>query len=132
MKKKTIILAMICCVLAFTLTAQAVEPRWAATLRIVLTQEYFGLEGLYCSVEVTGRQNVTSIQNVDVTVSQKVGNDWVVIDSWLDMSVVGNFFLGEFIAPDGVPGNTYRLKVTADVYYDGTYETVESYMDRDY
>lgn len=117
----------------FATSAQAIQPRWNATWKVVLTQEYYSGEGVYCYVEILGFPNVTSIENIDIVLKRQVGNDWVETASWLDNAVDGNEFIYECTASNGTIGETYRLEVTADVYYDtNSMETINCFMDKEY
>ena len=124
---------MLCCFLLFATSAHAVQPRWNATWKVVLIQEYYSGEGVYCYVEIVGFDNVTSIENIDIVLKRQVGNDWVEIASWLDAASDTNEFMRECTASNATIGETYRLEVTADVYYDtNSMETINCFMDKEY
>ena len=133
MVKKIIALTLLFCTLTCTVFAQGVQPRWTATWKVVLAQDYYSREGIYCYVEIVGFDNVTSIENIDIVLKRQVGNDWEETASWLDLSVDDKEFIFEQVASNGTIGETYRLEVTADVYYDtNSMETINCFMDKEY
>ena len=133
MVKKIIALTLLFCTLTCTVFAQGVQPRWTATWKVVLAQDYYSREGIYCYVEIVGFDNVTSIENIDIVLKRQVGNDWEETASWLDLSVDDKEFIFEQVASNGTIGETYRLEVTADVYYDtNSMETITCFKDREY
>jgi len=136
MKRKILVFAVVVCLIVCTIPAQAVEPRWTNTMKIVLAQDFYYNEGVYCYVEIVGHSFATSIQNVDIILSKQVGTEWVEVASWLDNSSDSNEFLCEVVADDlragDVVGQTFRLSVTADVYAGNVVEQVESYYDSEY
>ena len=133
MIKKLIAFILLACVLTLTCTAQSVQPRWDATLKVMLAQDYYSGEGIYCYVEIVGYPNVTSIENIDIVLKRQVGNDWVETASWTDLETDGNEFMYEQAASNATIGETYRLEVTADVYYDtNSMETINCFMDKEY
>lgn len=132
MRKRILVFAVIVCLIVCAIPARAVEPRWTNTMKIVLAQDYYYTEGVYCYVEIVGHDFTTSIQNIDIVLSKQVGDDWVEVESWLDASVDGNEFLSETVSSIASVGYTYRLSVTADVYAGNVVEHVESYYDKEY
>jgi len=132
MKKRIVLFIVVVCLIFSSLPVSAVEPRWTNTMKIVLYQDYYSFEGIYCYVEIVGHPFATSIQNIDIVLSKLVRNTWVEVASWLDYSSDCNEFMCEVVASNARVGATYRLCVTADVYAGSSVETVESYDDREY
>ena len=136
MKKRILVFALVVCLFVCAVPANAVEPRWDNTMSIILYQDYYANEGMYCYIEIVGHYHVTSIQNIDIVLSKKVGNTWVEVASWLDYSSDDDEFVCEVVAGHlrlaDIASETFRLCVTADVYAGNSVEHVESYYDREF
>ncbi len=87
-KKFIIILLSLIVVIGFTTTASAVEPRYSDTTYSLVRLYFIGTTA-NCSVSILGAEGVTSITNVNITVSDSKGNP---VGSWNNLSSTGQDF----------------------------------------
>ena len=86
-------------------------------------------------VSISAYSGTTKIDNINIILWQEADDsEFTIIDSLNGLSCTGNFFelRDSFYNPQIQIGNTYRLSITADVYYNGIVEQISEYRDTYY
>lgn len=136
MKLNKILSFFLCVILFFNLLIvplTAITPRWESAKYIKILHSYEN-NTAYCSVDIIGYVGTTKIENVDIKLWKVDGNTRTLINSWNDLSSIGSSFdFDDSVTSIQIqPGNTYRLSVTADIYYNGTVEQITESRDTNY
>ena len=124
MKIKRLISVFLLVVMALSLTAYAVQPRWINTMSVVMENGYDNGDA-YLRITINGLSTVEKIDNVDIRFYHvaSTGTE-TLIASWNDLSV--NDFTFHWVEYVGNVHQylTYRLEFNADVHRNGVVETI--------
>lgn len=124
MKIKRLISVFLLVVMALSLTAYAVQPRWINTMSVVMENGYDNGDA-YLRITINALSTVDKIDNVDIRFYHvaSTGTE-TLIASWKDLSV--NDFLFHWVeyVENVHKFHTYRLEFNADVHRDGVVETI--------
>lgn len=124
MKIKRLISVFLLVVMALSLTAYAVQPRWINTMGVTMENGYDNGDA-YLRITINGLSTVDRIDNVDIRFYHvaSTGTETLVA-SWNDLSV--NDFTFHWIEyVDNVHQYLkYRLEFNADVHRNGVVETI--------
>lgn len=124
MKIKRLISVFLLVVMALSLTAYAVQPRWINTMGVTMENGYDNGDA-YLRITINGLSTVDRIDNVDIRFYHvaSTGTE-TLIASWNDLSVNDfTFHWVEYV--DNVHQYlTYRLEFNADVHRNGVVETI--------
>ena len=124
MKIKRLISVFLLVVMALSMTAYAVQPRWINTMSVVMENGYDNGDAKL-RITINALSTVDRIDNVDIRFYHvaSTGTE-TLIASWNDLSV--NDFLFHWVEyVDNVHKyHTYRLEFNADVHRNGVVETI--------
>lgn len=124
MKIKRLVSVFLLVVMALSLTAYAVQPRWINTLSVGMENAYDNGDAKL-RITINALSSVDRIDNVDIRFYHvaSTGTE-TLIASWNDLSV--NDFLFHWVEyVDNVHQYlTYRLEFNADVHRNGVVETI--------
>lgn len=119
-KKIFSIILSIVIVIGFTATASAAESRYSDNSRSTLKLSFIGTTAS-CSVRIFGAESVTSITDVNITLSDSRGN---TIESWSNLSSTGQNFTFFDTVTNLTKGETYTLSFSASVNVGGNSEPI--------
>lgn len=104
-------------------------PRWNNTTIVLVDPDYYdGTIG--CFVDIVAKDGAT-IENVEIRLDKKIGNVYVNIASWNNLSGGDSFTFHEIVS-DVDLGYTYRLSVTANVTLNGVVDAINNYAEEYY
>lgn len=118
-------------VITIPVCASDIVPYWNNTSTVAIVHGYIsGKAG--CSVTIEGFKGTDKIDNVTITLSKVVGDDLIEIKTWTGLPAKGDTFRFYGEAEGVTSGSKYRLAVKADVYRNGTVESLDEYGERIY
>ena len=124
MKIKRLISVFLLVVMALSLTAYEVQPRWINTMGVTMENGYDNGEAKL-RITINALSTVDRIDNVDIRFYHvaSTGTE-TLIASWNDLSV--NDFLFHWVeyVENVHKYHTYRLEFNADVHRNGVVETI--------
>ena len=118
--KLIVILLVFVMVVSLATTAFAVEARYSNIKRIAANISFSGTTAS-CSVRIFGDESVTSITDVNITLSDSRGN---TIESWSNLSSTGQNFTFFDTVTNLTKGETYTLSFSASVNVGGNSEPI--------
>ncbi|GEM_PF-812514 len=107
-------------VVCFSTTISAVEPRYSYTNGMTVRLYFMGTTA-NCSINITGSELVTSIDNVNITLTDSKGN---LAGTWSNLSSTGQDFYFFDTVPNLKKGEHYTLTVSAKVHAGNKSETI--------
>lgn len=107
-------------VVCFSTTISAVEPRYSYTNGMTVRLYFMGTTA-NCSINITGSELVTSIDNVNITLTDSRGN---LAGTWSNLSSTGQDFMFFDTVPNLKKGEHYILTVSAKVHAGNKSETI--------
>lgn len=124
MKFKRLICLLLLVVMALSMTAYAVQPRWTNTLGVVMDNAYDNGDAKL-RITINARSDADKIDNVDIRFYRvaTTGTETLVA-SWNDLSVNDFTFHWTTTVPNVYKYHTYRLEFNADVHRNGVVETI--------
>ena len=124
MKIKRLISVFLLVVMALSMTAYAVQPRWINTLGVSMENGYDNGEA-YLRITINALSTVDRIDNVDIRFYHvaTTGTE-TLIASWNDLSVNDFTFHWVEYVENVHKFHTYRLEFNADVHRNGVVETI--------
>ncbi len=114
-------------VIGFAITTSAMEPRYSDTNRISVRLVFIGTTA-NCTLKIFGAEGVTSIDNVNITLSDSSGNP---VGSWNNLSSTGQDFSFFDTVPNLDKGEHYTLSFSAKVNTNTNSETVSGTASND-
>ena len=111
--------------------ASDIVPYWSNTSAVTLVHGYVSGKAA-CFVTIEGMSGTTKIDNVSITLYKVNRNRLIEIESWTGLSDVGDTFSFYGEASGVETGSKYRLTVKADVYRNGTVESLNESSERTY
>lgn len=132
--KKALHIIMIVSVLLSCLThpisaSNNIIPRWKNTTIVLVDPHYYN-GTIECFVDIVA-ENGATIENVNIRLDKKIGNIYVNIASWNNLSGDDSFTFYEIVS-DVDLGYTYRLSVTANVTLNGVVDAINNYAEEYY
>lgn len=124
MKIKRLISVFLLVVMALSLTAYAVQPRWANTLAVMMENAYDnGEASLWMAIQALPETD--RIDNIDIKFYHvaTTGTE-TLIARWDNLSVDDYFFQWSAMVKNVYKYHTYRLEFSADVHRNGVTETI--------
>ena len=124
MKIKRLISVLLLVVMALSLTAYAVQPRWINTMGVTMENGYDNGDAKL-RITINALSTVDRIDNVDIRFYHVAGTGTeTLIASWNDLSV--NDFTFHWVKYVGNVHmyHEYRLEFNADVHRNGVVETI--------
>ena len=124
MKFKRLICLLLLVVMALSMTAYAVQPRWTNTLAVAMDNAYDNGDAKL-RITINARSDADKIDNVDIRFYRvaTTGTETLVA-SWNDLSVDDFIFHWTMTVPNVYMYHEYRLEFNADVHRDGVVETI--------
>lgn len=133
---------LICSILAMSLalvpntfshitSASEAMVSWESTFRVNMSVE-FKDNAARCFVEIVGYEWVDNINNITITLWEKAGQQLQIVKEWSNLSTTGNYFVFDDNAYGVSSGHTYCVVLTADVFYNGDTETINTSKDAVY
>ena len=124
MKIKRLISVFLLVVMALSMTAYAVQPRWTNTLAVVMDNAYDNGDAKL-RITINARSDADKIDNVDIRFYRvaTTGTETLVA-SWNDLSVDDFIFHWTMTVPNVYMYVEYRLEFNADVHRNGVVETI--------
>ena len=124
MKIQKLISVLLLVVMALSMTAYAVQPRWTNTLAITMENAYDSGDALL-RISINALPETDKIDNVDIRFYH-VATSGVetLIASWDDLSVNDFCFHWVEYVENVHKFHTYRLEFTADVHRNGYVERI--------
>ena len=119
-KRLITILLALAIVISLATTVSAVEPRYSYTDHMIVGLVFFETTA-NCSVSITGADGVTSIDNVNITLTDSKGN---LAGTWSNLSSTGQDFYFFDTVPNLKKGEHYTLTVSAKVHAGNKSETI--------
>ena len=124
MKIKRLISVLLLVVMALSMTAYAVQPRWTNTLGITMENAYDNGDAKL-RITINARSDAEKIDNVDIRFYHvATSGTETLIASWDDLSVNDFIFHWVEYVENVHQYHTYRLEFTADVHRNGYVETI--------
>ena len=124
MKIKRLISVFLLIVMALSMTAYAVQPRWTNTLGVAMDNAYDNGDAKL-RITINARSDADKIDNVDIRFYRvaTTGTETLVA-SWNDLSVDDFIFHWTMTVPNVYMYVEYRLEFNADVHRNGVVETI--------
>ena len=124
MKIKRLISVFLLVVMALSLTAYAVQPKWINTMTVVMENAYDNGDAKL-RITINALSTVDKIDNVDIRFYRvaTTGTE-TLIASWNNLSVNDFVFHWTATVPNVHKYHTYRLEFNADVHRNGIVETI--------
>lgn len=124
MKIKRLISVFLLVVMALSMTAYAVQPRWINTIAVTMDNAYDNGDAKL-RITINALSTVDKIDNVDIRFYYvATSGTETLIASWNDLSVNDFIFHWTKTVPNVHQYLTYRLEFNADVHRDGVVETI--------
>jgi len=130
MKKNYSLMLAITLLVSVLLLSVSVSARWTNTSDTAISHCYSNGNAV-CSIEISGNKSSVSVTNVDVKLERKVGNSYVLVASWDDLSG-GQYFCFDKTVYNVSNNYVYRLSYTAEVVGNGVTEYISDYRDVNY
>lgn len=129
MKKFLYLLIAVTLLASVLLLPVNAAARWINTNTVTISHLYSDGDAV-CTIIIKGYTGAT-VSNVDVKLERQVGNSYVLVASWDDLSGGQSFRFNETVK--NVSNNyVYRLSYTADVICNGVPESISGYRDVNY
>ena len=124
MKIKRLISVFLLVVMALSLTAYAVQPKWINTMTVVMENAYDNGDALL-RITINALSTVDKIDNIDIRFYHvATSGTETLIASWNNLSV-NDFIFHWVVHVDNVHKyHTYRLEFNADVHRGNIVETI--------
>lgn len=124
MKIKRLVSVFLLVVMALSLTAYAVQPRWINTMSVAMDNAYDNGDAKL-RITINALSTVDKIDNVDIRFYRvaTTGTETLVA-SWNDLSVDDFIFHWTMTVPNVYMYVEYRLEFNADVHRNGVVETI--------
>lgn len=124
MKIKRLISVFLLVVMALSMTAYAVQPRWINTMSVVMENGYDNGDA-YLRITINALSTVDKIDNVDIRFYHvATSGTETLIASWNDLSVDDFIFHWVEYVENVHKFHTYRLEFNADVHRGNIVETI--------
>lgn len=124
MKIKRLISVFLLVVMALSLTAYAVQPRWINTMSVAMDNAYDNGDAKL-RITINALSTVDKIDNVDIRFYRvATSGTETLVASWNDLSVNDFIFHWTMTVPNVYKYHTYRLEFNADVHRNGVVETI--------
>ena len=124
MKIKRLISVFLLVVMALSVTAYAVQPRWINTIAVTMDNAYDNGDA-FLRITINALSTVDKIDNVDIRFYRvATSGTETLVASWNDLSVNDFIFHWTMTVPNVYMYHTYRLEFNADVHRDGVVETI--------
>ncbi|MBR5221963.1 MAG: hypothetical protein IKV66_13345 [Clostridia bacterium] len=124
MKIKRLISVFLLLIMALSVTANAVQPRWTNTLAVTMDNAYDNGDAKL-RITINAMSDADKIDNVDIRFYRvATSGTETLIASWNDLSVNDFIFHWTMTVPNVYKYLTYRLEFNADVHRNGVVETI--------
>ena len=124
MKIKRLISVFLLVVMALSMTAYAVQPRWINTMSVGMENGYDNGDA-YLRITINGLSTVDKIDNVDIRFYRvATSGTETLVASWNNLSVNDFIFHWTMTVPNVYMYVEYRLEFNADVHRNGVVETI--------
>jgi len=124
MKTRRLISVFLLVVMALSMTAYAVQPRWINTMGVTMENAYDNGDAKL-RITINALPETDTIDNVDIRFYRvaTTGSE-VLVASWDDLSVNDFVFHWTETVENVYRYHTYRLEFSADVHRNGVTETI--------